>query len=518
MPSNAAPSHAPGGENAPEPSSPAASGPAGAPRWAAPALLALLAAYGVLLAFYVGAVAGGSDNSGYFNEARLLAHLSVHTRPRVLEGVPAAEAPPYLYIPLGFKPAAGDASRIVPTYPPGLPLLLAPVARIVGWRHAGDVALVLHALAGLALTFALGRRCGLPAGWSLLGSAVLAASPLYLYTSLQALSDVPATAWSLAAVLAAWKSRERAGWALAAGIALAVAFLVRPSNFMLAIPMAVAFGPSVRRWLLCAVGALPGIAAWLAINHAAYGGYLQSGYGAIGNEFHGALVGATLRYCARWLPNLFGPIIIAAPAVLILARARPRPVAVLASWALAYLCFYSAYRWTHEDWWFLRFLLPAAPAMIVSGLLVVATCFRMLRASMPGSLMATLAAILVVACLGAETAQVYTLEAWSIGRGERKYERACDWLNANVPRNSVVIANQFSGALFYFTGFTVLRADQIDPSTAARILSAARAGRRPLYAVFFTFEEPLLSRVPSRWAVVTSVDDVLIQRCTGIDH
>jgi hypothetical protein len=132
--------------------------------------------------------------------------------------------------------------------------------------------------------------------------------------------------------------------------------------------------------------------------------------------------------------------------------------------------------------------------------------------------MAALAALLVVACLGAETAQIYALEAWSIGRGERKYERACDWLNANVPRDSIVIANQFSGALFYFTGFTVLRADQIDPATAARVLSAARAGHRPLYAVFFPFEEPLLSRVPSRWSIVASVDDVLIQRCTGLDR
>jgi len=212
---------------------------------------------------------------------------------------------------------------------------------------------------------------------------------------------------------------------------------------------------------------------------------------------------------------LFGPIIIAAPAVLVLARARPRPVAVLASWALAYVGFYSAYRWTHEDWWFLRFLLPAVPALIVSGLLAVAACFETLRRSMPGLLMSTMAALLVMASLGAEATQAYALDAWSIGRGERKYERACDWLNANAPRDSVVIASQFSGALFYFTGFAVLRADQIDPATADRIISAARAAHRPLYAVFFTFEEPLLSRIPARWSIATSVDDVLIQRCAG---
>ena len=59
--------------------------------------------------------------------------------------------------------------------------------------------------------------CGLPGPWSLLGSAVLAASPLYLFTSLWALSDVPATAWATAAVIAALEGRERPGWALVSG-------------------------------------------------------------------------------------------------------------------------------------------------------------------------------------------------------------------------------------------------------------------------------------------------------------
>ena len=85
---------------------------------------------------------------------------------------------------------------MVPTYPPGLPLLLVPAALVAGWDHAGDLVLIVHSLAGIALAFALGRACGLSGSWSLVGAAVLAASPLYLFTSLQALSDVPATAWA----------------------------------------------------------------------------------------------------------------------------------------------------------------------------------------------------------------------------------------------------------------------------------------------------------------------------------
>ena len=42
---------------------------------------------------------------------------------------------------------------MVPTYPPGLPLMLVPAARIAGWREAGDVLLLLHSLAGIALAY-----------------------------------------------------------------------------------------------------------------------------------------------------------------------------------------------------------------------------------------------------------------------------------------------------------------------------------------------------------------------------
>ena len=266
------------------------------PRILSPAslgLAALLLAYGAILYVLGGAVAGGSDNSGYFNEARLFSQHTVHAQSRALAGFPANEAPPFLYVPLGFKPVADGSSQLVPTYPPGLSLMLVPVARIAGWRHSGDILLIVHSLAGIVLVYALGLMCGLSAPWALFGAALLAASPLYLYTSLQALSDVPATTWSLAAVLAAWKCRERASWALVSGLSIAVAFLVRPSDFLIVLPVAIAIGLSPRRLALVALGALPGIAAWMAINHAAYGGYFRSGYGAIWNEFHLALVPGT---------------------------------------------------------------------------------------------------------------------------------------------------------------------------------------------------------------------------------
>jgi hypothetical protein len=205
--------------------------------------------------------------------------------------------------------------------------------------------------------------------------------------------------------------------------------------------------------------------------------------------------------------------VIASPAIVALLRSRPRTAAVLASWAVAFVGFYSAYRWTHESWWFLRFLLPAAPAIIVAGLLMTRMCFEGLRNSFLRRWLGLLAALLVVASVGAEVAQVFSLDAWSIGKGERKYGRVASWLVHNVPPNSVIIVNQFSGSMLYFTNFTFVRGDQIDPKTADRIRRSVLAEGRPLYSVLFDFEDGRKGTVPGRWGLVWMDEGVLVQRC-----
>ena len=470
-----------------------------------------LLGYAVLLFILIGAVPGGSDNSGYFNEALVLSRGQFHAPMRTLAGVPAAEVP-YLYAPLGFKPSAN--AQLVPTYPPGLPLLLVPMARIIGWEHAGDALLLIHSLAGLVLVFALGRICGLPEWWALAGAAVMAASPLYLITSLQALSDVPAAVWATAAVVAALKSRTQAGWALVSGLCISMGFLIRPNNFLIALPVLIAVGISPRRLILGALGVLPGIAAWLSLNHFAYGDALQSGYGAIFNEFHSSLIAGTLGFYARWLPLLLSPIVFIAPAIAALYRLVPRISAVLLSWAVAYLAFFSAYRWTHEQWWFLRFLLPAAPALIVAGLIVAHFWFVAVRDRYPEIVRRFLPLVLLVAAISVEVrGSGKWKEASTIGHGERKYGRVSAWLVAHVADNSVIITSQASGALFYFTPFTLLRYEDMNSSVSQRVAGTLTAEKRPLYAALFPFELDALKKMPGKWERVVSVDDVSIWSC-----
>lgn len=482
------------------------------PYRAAIALSAALLAYGAVLVVLVGAVPGGADSAGYFNEAHLFAHLRIHEPTRTLASLPATTERPFVYVPLGYRPAPDGSARLVPTYPPGFPLLILAVARTIGWRHAGDIVMVLHSLAGLALTYALGRRLGLSLSWSMAGVVLLAASPLYLFMSLWAMSDVPAMAWVTAAMVLAWKSRERPAWALAAGACAAVAFLVRPSNCVIALPMAIVVGLSPRRVLLTAAGGLPGVVAWMAINHAAYGGYLQTGYVTIGNEFHESIVSGTFGFYMRWLPVVLCPLVLVSPSILAFLGTRTRMAASLAVWAAAYLAFYAPYRWTHMDWWYLRFLLPAAPALLVSALMVLQWTFEALRGKIPGLASGALVACLFIVSIRDEVMRIRPLHAWSIGHGEEKYGRVADKLKSIAPKNSVVIAEQFSGADYYFNNLVVIRAAALGPGFDEQVRQAVRKEGRPVYLIAFPPEQIFVGMLPGKWVRVASVEDVAIWR------
>jgi hypothetical protein len=471
---------------------------------------AALLAYGLLLSYLVGAVAGGSDTSGYFNEARLFSHFEIHTPIRAIPGLPANAAPPYLYVPLGFRPSVDGSARLVPTYPAGLAVMLVPLSWAIGWHHSGNVLLVLHSLAGLVLTYRLGRNFGLSRAWSFAGATALAASPLYLFMSLWAMSDVPALVWAAAAVVASRKCRETASWAVTAGLCAAIGFLLRPSNFLVVLPMLILIGFSPKRLLLATLGGLPGIFAWIAINHAAYGSYWESGYGAIGNEFHQRLIPGTLRFCVMWLPLVLSPLVILSPAIVAFFSARTRVALALAAWGTAYVAFYAPYRWTDEAWWFLRFLLPAAPAFLIAGLIVVQSAFEFLRGRIPERVRIGLFSVLFLSSLAVASLQIKPLHAWYIGRGEEKYRHVADWLKPHLPQNAVVISSQFSGSSFYYTPYILVRSDELNPGAVRQVRDAVHASKRPIYAVTFPFEQDYMKLLPGKWVFFGKVDDISV--------
>lgn len=462
--------------------------------------------YAVLLIENVGGYAGGSDSSGYMNDARLLLEGRVHVPFRAIPEMPAERAPSYFYVPLGFKPAP-DHNGLVPTYPTGLSLFIAAAAAILGWEHAADVVLVLHALAGVALTFLLARRLGLSPRWAAVAALAIGVSPLYLMMAVQPMSDVPSLVWTTAAVLAAWEAGHAPAargtrWALAAGAAFAIAVLVRPTDLLALAPLAIALGFGARRWLAFLAGGLPGAIFFFALNRLAYGKFLTTGYGDT-TEMDLHLVPATLAHYAQWLPALFTPVVLGVFALPALRR-TPRLAWVLAAWIVAIAGFYAAYYFTHETWWYLRFVLPAAPALVVGGLLgfraIVARWMTPLRSCLCFAL-----ALLVCGVNAGYWAKKF--KPLNSGRGEDVYPLAAAWLREHAPADAVVVAMQTSGALRFYTGFTLVRWDQIQPADYAALAAALRASGRPLYAALFPFEEEeaLKTRLPGRWTQIGNV-------------
>jgi hypothetical protein len=492
--------------------------PPASPPWgrAAGGLVVLfLGLYAIFLAKNVAAVAGGSDSSGYMNQARLMAYGRVHVQPRTIQELPAADVPPYLYVPLGFKPAP-DGNGMVPTYPAGLSLFILAMEPLAGWKHAGDAAAILHSLAGLAATYALARMFGLGWRWAFLGAAIVAASPLYILMSLTAMSDVPSLVWTTLAVLAAWKSRERPLWALAAGAAVAVDVLLRPTNLLAFLPIGVALGLSPRRWLLLFVGGLPGAVFFAAHSMAAYGSMATTGYGDASEGFGVRFVRETLVHCAVWMPALFTPVVILGIAFPWLGSVPPRLRWILGVWILPCVGFYSAYKCTHETWWYLRFLLPIVPAVVVASLLVLRQlCARALRRGVFDLAPLALAAALL---LLAENSRVFCRRLYPlvVAQEEHRYERIAGWMEKNLPADAVCVTMQASGAIYYYTHYTFIRWDFIDKADVGKIESAVRRSGRPLYAILFPFEyndsHVLEQRIPGHWSQVGTIDNVLIVR------
>jgi hypothetical protein len=481
--------------------------------WAAAVLV--LALYAVLLVRHVGAVAGGSDSSGYMNHARLLASEHLHVQPRIVPGLPQSSAPPFLYVPLGFKPAY-DGNGLVPTYPSGFALFVLLAEPIAGWRHAGDIVIVLHSLAGLIATFALGRMLGLGTRWAALGAAIVAASPLYLFMSLQAMSDVPSLVWTTVAVLASLQSRRESGWALFAGVAMAVDVLLRPTNVLAFVPVAIALGASPRRWIYFVFGGLPGAVFFAAHGMAAYGSFVATGYGDNSYAFLGRYVPETLVHYGRWLPALLTPIVVLNLGLPWLRSEAARTRWVLGTWMVVYAAFFSAYECTHETWWYLRFLLPAAPAMAVGALLVGRSLLARAPAGADPGRSRTVFALVLALIVVNSVAWSRELHALSIGESELRYGLVADWMKKHLPADAVCLTMQTSGALFYYTHFTFIRWDVLDKSNVATIEDAIRSSKRPLYAVLFPFEltdaAVLEKRMPGRWTQVGNVRDLTIWR------
>src|SRR5262249_46198129 len=123
---------------------------------------------------------------------------------------------------------------------------------------------------------------GLKRFYAALGAVILGLSATVLFMGFQPMGDVVAMLWALTAMWAAVRARKRDIWALLAGFAVGIGFLVRPTQLLLLLPMAFAFPLNRRTVLFAILGAISPVAVFLAYDLVAYGHVFATGYGAVG--------------------------------------------------------------------------------------------------------------------------------------------------------------------------------------------------------------------------------------------
>jgi len=457
-------------------------------------------------------VAGGSDAYGYLSQAYGWASGHLPRAYDIPLTLPAFNSD-WLQTPLGWWPGRAPQT-IVPSYAPGLPLLMA-----IGIRLADPLGpyLVTPICAGLFVwaTFVLARRMG-DAKWGLAAALLAATSPIVLFMSLMPMSDVPAgAAWT--AATAAALTRSRRGALLTSGLA-AVGLLIRPNLAPLAIPLIaflLATTPGDERWrraaLFCAV-IVPAAIAIGALNASWYGSPFLSGYGNPRDLYAAANIAPNLQHYLQWLSRSQSPFI-GVVGVSVLALVRPSslraPVALAWSVSVITLLCYASYE-RYEQWWFLRFLVPGLGAFFA----LITVSLKILAERLPrpwGALTAWSIASLLVG-YGASYAAAQQMFG-PFKASEHKYADVGAFVAGHLPGAAVVFAMQHSGSIRYYGGRHTLRYDLLDRSWAPRAAKELeRLGFHP-YLAIEDAEAPRLEAIfgvaadrPLPWSVVARLN------------
>lgn len=453
-------------------------------------------------------VAGGADSYGYISQAELWRQggWPIVAQPFASQAPwPNAE---WTFTPLGYSVAAGGGA-IVPTYSPGLPLVMAAVKTVFGHAAIFWIAPLAGAVLVLAAFEACRRlssaRAGLAAAW------LVATSQALLGDLMVPTSDLLAAAGlSTACVLLFRDSRIAVA---AAGLAIAIALPVRPNLVLTAAVLPVwlllAKRPGRLMWrqrlvdvLIFAIAAWPGVLIPAWVNWHLHGSPLFSGYGALPDIYRGSYFVANVQQystrlvdAAAWLAPL-GLAAVIIPSRGLWPSVGDRSWLVLvAAWVGTLIAQYLFYNPVHAD---LRFFLPGWIFLMV-GLVQIAFFL-----SRPG----WRAALVTVAIVAYGGNAVYRM--WDRGgldlRSERKYSAAGEAARARSERGSVLFAMQHSGSARYYAGRMTLRYDLLDPAWLDRSVDWLSAQGVPSYALLDDWEVKEFKRRFAGQARVAQLD------------
>ena len=426
--------------------------------------VALVAA--IIASVFATRSAAGADASGYLSQAQMWSSSPFgHFEPLVTIDRTLDD---WLTTPLGWRPAAGFQ---VPTYPPGLPLLMAVPHAVAGIDGANAIVVAAAAAAVWATAMLAGGTGGVIAG------VILAFSPVFLYQSFQPMSDVPVTAaWMLCFLLL------RNGRTVWAGVACAIAILIRPNLAPLAIvPFLIA--PRQRAFAapVATAAAALGVLQWWW-----YGSPIQSGYGSADELFaFENVLPNTSRYFS-WLIAT-APVLFFAPFAFARLRHNSHARALMA-FAILVICAYLVYA-VFEQWSYLRFLLPAMAALAVFAGIELAVWIE----RWPVAIRFPIFLALTLGVVAHSLFVARSFDTFKLKDQFRRVEQVAEAINHTAPPSAVIIAGEQSGSMRYYTGLSILRWEAATPDTFPKAIETLLKAERPIYIVLDAWEEELFS-------------------------
>ena len=455
-----------------------------------PILLRFAVPSAALVLFVVGLVytvraAVAADAFGYLSQSVLWLRGDLTIGQSFAAEMPWPNAA-WTFTPLGYRP--GEAQDIVPTYAPGLPLLMAVAQRVSAcgpyWiAPAAGALLVL-------LTAAVGRRL-FDARAAIAAAVMVAASPVVIWWSLTPMSDVPVAAFWIAALLAA--DRRRVIAAALAGALAGIALVIRPNLVPLSLfPLLLTLvqgGTRTSTWMrgaaLCAAFA-PFVVFVTLVHNYLYGSPFTSGYGTVSTIFSPRHAFANLARYPTWWWQAHG--LLGYLFVLSLFRSRQPEtrvrIAIVTLFAATVVVPYVFYL-PFDDWSYLRFLLPALP--IVSLLSADAISWVASRKS------AAVGAAALTACASLAIVQGVHRARWdgffTFADNDQAFVDAAAYVDAIAPPRAIVFAMLHSGSIRYYAGRQTIRYDLLDPAWLDRAAAALEQRGFAAFAVFEDYEE-----------------------------
>jgi len=449
-------------------------------------------------------VAGGADAYGYVSQADLWRG-----------GWPVIEQPwmadvPWpskirSFAPLGYGPAI-DEWAIAPVYSAGLPLIMAAFSWI-GGQYAVFWVVPLSGVVLVLATYGLGLRLTTPRA-ALAATFLIATCPVVLFMIMAPMTDVPVAAFWTAALFFLLSPRITMSSASAAGLCASIAVLIRPNlasgSVILGLwyvkPMMAswrerpAFARAARATAAYAITAVAGLVAVAMINQTLYGSPWRSGYGDIGYLFGWAKVIPNMRHYFGWLSETETPLAIAGFIALLLPLRAVWPSApdrfrigliglfVLAIWAQ--YCYYEVF----EAWWYLRFLLPTLPVILMA----VTNLGDRLWAR--GRWIGVLATGIVMAIGLHGVWFAYDRSAFQEWQGEARYVSVARAVRTATDRNSVIFSMQHSGSLRYYGSRVTVRFDFIEERWLDRAVEYLSSRGIHSYALLDEWEVPVFRK------------------------